>query len=285
MQVRGNGCDLPLNRVQLLAWAIIAYFIVAHFVVLGPQAPGKLWWITYLCIGLATAGFVGLMAVCTLVDPGFDGCRPGQGPERRQKVFDRRKRDHVIMEFECFFCEIQVGPKTKHCSVCNKCVDEFDHHCVWINNCVGKRTYKAFFAMLVCGLLAVLGILGMAIYSIQRHYRHEHVRDEGYDVDGHEVNEAGLLTVAFFTLLLGLAAAAMIGDLLRFHAGLIFSGKTTYQYWKELRVREQEKKKQLEKARQEARARAEVCPRAPPLGMGSVNRRVVRADRATTSTV
>ncbi|XP_063360018.1 palmitoyltransferase ZDHHC11 [Cydia amplana] len=59
--------------------------------------------------------------------------------------FDRSIHTHVIENGRCHLCNIYTSSKkTKHCSICNKCVDRFDHHCKWLNNCVGQRNYAAF---------------------------------------------------------------------------------------------------------------------------------------------
>lgn len=71
---------------------------------------------------------------------------------------------------------------SRHCRFCDKCVLCFDHHCNWLNTCIGEKNYKypisiflchsqllfcRYFAMLV-GSLAVMTTISitMTIYYI-----------------------------------------------------------------------------------------------------------------------
>lgn len=48
----------------------------------------------------------------------------------------------------CPDCEVLRTPRSRHCAICNKCVERFDHHCPWINNCVGIHNHNSFMAFL-----------------------------------------------------------------------------------------------------------------------------------------
>ncbi|MFS8021066.1 putative protein S-acyltransferase [Helianthus anomalus] len=58
--------------------------------------------------------------------------------------------------FFCSLCEVEAFKYSKHCRVCDKHVDRFDHHCGWLNNCVGKKNYKKFFTLMVSALFLII---------------------------------------------------------------------------------------------------------------------------------
>ncbi|MCI22588.1 putative S-acyltransferase, partial [Trifolium medium] len=41
--------------------------------------------------------------------------------------------DNIIFsEKECSTCKIPKPARSKHCSICDRCVARFDHHCGWM---------------------------------------------------------------------------------------------------------------------------------------------------------
>lgn len=83
-------------------------------------------------------------------------------------VLHQKKGDFTIdVNKEALFCDYClcfVVEGTKHCRRCDICVEKFDHHCKWINNCVGGKNYRKFVFMIVLALGFILWEFGLNLY-------------------------------------------------------------------------------------------------------------------------
>ncbi|MES1916563.1 MAG: hypothetical protein MHM6MM_008378, partial [Cercozoa sp. M6MM] len=153
--LRRHGFDRPLAKEQYQSCAGMALCFVLYYTLVVPFLPSLLF---RLLAGLVHAGVViagvAVWVSLTMADP----AHPNVWTVAR---IEKQRQDEGVIDWRvhmdsdeapgpregpfCEQCHIYREPDTKHCNLCGKCVRRFDHHCLFLNTCVGGANYKRYF--------------------------------------------------------------------------------------------------------------------------------------------
>ena len=128
----------------------------------------------------------------------------------------------------CLTCMIYRPRRTIHCSYCNTCIEQLDHHCPFIAKCVGRRNYGYFYLFINTLMMNSLFIVVITICDLVRRLNQQQTQNSLTD------SQTWLATMCIIPLsfpIILLAGVTMLGTsaLSLFHFKLNLYNETTFE--------------------------------------------------------
>ncbi|KAM3955026.1 LOW QUALITY PROTEIN: palmitoyltransferase Hip14-like [Aphomia sociella] len=177
-----TGLVLEMEALYILKLFLLVFFALLHFISnllfddelknifpLSVYLATKMWfyitWAVFVCgavSGAATLGFLCCSAALWYTflrswrsDPGVITATKADKFRTIIELSETSRGGFEPARF-CSACLVRRPLRSKHCSVCNRCVAKFDHHCPWVGNCIGANNHRHFVGflaslVLMCG--------------------------------------------------------------------------------------------------------------------------------------
>lgn len=163
-------CDVKTRYIPAtFAWALLLvttflffYYPCQYYIFSHPWVPAYQGVITFFVIANFT--------LATFMDPGVIPKAPpdeDREEEFRAPLYKNAEINGITVRMKwCVTCKFYRPPRCSHCSVCNHCIETFDHHCPWVNNCIGRRNYRFFFFFLISLSIHMLSIFSLCLVYV-----------------------------------------------------------------------------------------------------------------------
>lgn len=120
----------------------------------------------------------------------------------------------------CDTCMLYRPLRVSHCSVCDNCVERFDHHCPWVGQCIGLRNYRFYYTFVFSATLLCLYIHAFCWVYIKRIKDSEEI----------SIWKAMIKTIPSIALIIyTFVCVWFVGGLTVFHTYLISTNQSTYE--------------------------------------------------------
>ncbi|XP_035886329.1 palmitoyltransferase ZDHHC3 isoform X3 [Phyllostomus discolor] len=132
-----DGCGIAC---AIVTWFLVLYAeFVVLFVMLIPSRDYVYSVINGILFNLLA--FLALASHCRamLTDPGA----VPKGNATKEFIESLQLKPGQVV-YKCPKCCSIKPDRAHHCSVCKRCIRKMDHHCPWVNNCVGENNQKYF---------------------------------------------------------------------------------------------------------------------------------------------
>ncbi|CAD8090952.1 unnamed protein product [Paramecium primaurelia] len=120
----------------------------------------------------------------------------------------------------CPECVCVKAPRSKHCDICQSCVLVYDHHCPWVDNCIGQNNHFQFYIFVLLLCLDITFTLATQFYFvIQQIHNHGGIKDSFII----------LFILSLFSIIIMLLFLFPLWLLLYIQTMNLLTGQTTYE--------------------------------------------------------